>query len=127
MTRSSGRKWLGIAARLSAVAIGVWLMASPAVLGYEGAPRAATLDRIVGPLVASFAAIAITESTRGARHANLVLGIVMVLGAPLAGGGAGAVVSGVLSGLAVATLSRVEGAREHSLGGGWRALRRRAA
>lgn len=116
------KKALGIAARLASAALGVWLMASPAVLGYERASAAATLAQIVGPLVATSAVVAITESTRPLRHANLVLGVALAIGAPLAGGGAGAIASGVLSGVAVALLSRVEGAREHTLGGGWRAV-----
>jgi hypothetical protein len=117
------RKWLGIAARLMAATLGVWCMAAPAVLGYAGAP--ATVARIIGPLIATAAIVAINESTRPLRHANLVLGLALAIAAPIAGGGAAAVASGVLTGIAVALLSRVRGTIDHELGGGWRAVVRR--
>ncbi len=113
-------KWLGIAARIVSAALGVWMMAAPSVLGYG--PPAATLGQLVGPLIVSCDIVAITESTRPVRHANLVLGLVLAIGAPIAGGGFGAVLSGVLVGIAVALLSRVRGVREHQLGGGWSAI-----
>ena len=118
-------KWVGIAARVLSASLGAWVMAAPWVLGYG--PPAATLDGIVGPLIVTCDVIAITESTRPVRHANLVLGIALAIAAPIAGGGLGAVITGVLAGLAVALLSRVRGAREHTLGGGWRAIWRRDA
>ncbi|MGH7966442.1 MAG: SPW repeat domain-containing protein, partial [Candidatus Binatia bacterium] len=48
-------------AQLTNILLGVWLMVAPAVFGYVG--TASTNDRIVGPLVASFAMIALSEAT----------------------------------------------------------------
>src|SRR5215207_3520539 len=59
--------------RLVNTLVGLWLMAAPAVLDYAGAAR--TNDRIVGPLAASFAVIAIWEVTRPLRWANVALGV----------------------------------------------------
>ena len=53
-------------------ALGVWLMAAPAVLGSGGA--AADNDRLVGALVATFAVIGFGEAARSARLVNIVLG-----------------------------------------------------
>lgn len=117
---TSARKWLGHAARAACAAIGVALMAAPSVLGY-GAP-AATIDRIFGPLIATFAIVAITEATRPARHVNLVLGVGLAIASLVAGGGTTPILTGAIAGALVAALSRVRGVREHDLAGGWSAL-----
>lgn len=54
------------------VALGLWLMAAPAVLAYGGA--AATSDRIAGPIIASIAAVAVWDATRVVGRANALLG-----------------------------------------------------
>ena len=51
---------------------GIWLMMSPAVLGYADPARAN--DRIIGPIVASLATIAMWEVSRPLRWVNVVLG-----------------------------------------------------
>ena len=59
---------------------GLWLMTAPDLLGY-GEP-ARMNDYIVGPLVVSFAVIAVAETTRSLRWGNVALGMWLVL-APL--------------------------------------------
>jgi hypothetical protein len=61
--RARGTRW-SMWPDLVAAALGIWLMASPAVLSYGGAAGAA--DRIAGPVVASVALIAAAEAVRGA-------------------------------------------------------------
>jgi hypothetical protein len=100
--------------------IGLWLMAAPAVLGY-GRPMS-TSDHIVGPLVATFACIALWEATRSARWVNLPLGLWIALapwplGAPAAG-----IVNGLVCGMAIAAISCRRGAMKHEFGGGWAVL-----
>ena len=51
---------------------GIWLMASPAVLDYADPARAN--DRIIGPIVASLAIIALWEIARPLRWVNVILG-----------------------------------------------------
>ena len=50
-------------------ALGIWLMVAPAVLGY-GAPAQAN-DRIIGPVVATFAIVSWWEATRSVRFWQL--------------------------------------------------------
>lgn len=97
--------------------IGVWLMAAPAVLGY-GDP-AATVDRILGPVAASFAVVAMGEATRGVRHVNLVLGILLVLAPFVLGYPTHAAINSVVAGLAIALISRAGGEVKERFGGGW--------
>ncbi|CAN5373025.1 MAG: SPW repeat domain-containing protein [Pyrinomonadaceae bacterium] len=59
--------------RIINIALGVWLMAAPAVIGDAGAAR--TNDVIVGALAASLALIAISEAARPARWAGFALGL----------------------------------------------------
>ena len=100
--------------------IGIWLMAAPAVLHY-GRP-AATNDYIIGPLVATFACIAIWEATRPVRWINLLLGLWMIaspifLGYPQAGA-----INCVVCGIGVAILACMGGAVRQRFAGGWSAL-----
>ena len=100
--------------------LGVWLMAAPALLAYGGV--AADHDRIVGPLVATFACVAIWEATRPVRWANLLLGL-WVLAAPwVLDYPRHAAVNTLLAGLLIAALSVPRGRLTHRFGGGWSAL-----
>lgn len=110
----------GAWARLLNTATGLWLMGAPAVLGYGG--PADTLHRIVGPIAATFAIIAIWEATRALRHLNAVAGAVLLIGPLLLGFGGAAMVNSVLCGVLLIGMSRVKGAVEESFGGGWKVL-----
>lgn len=105
--------------RVANTAVGIWLMAAPAVLGYG--PPAADFHRIIGPTAAAFAIIAIAEVTRPLRWVNLPLGAALVIGALFIGNEA-ATYTGVVSGLAMMALSVPRGRRDHAVGGGWKAL-----
>ncbi|HEX2030492.1 MAG TPA: hypothetical protein VHL78_03705 [Actinomycetota bacterium] len=111
---------IGAVAQAVAVVVGVWLMFAPAVLGYGGAP--ADNDRIVGPVAASIALIAIFEVVRGIRLVNLVSGAWLVASALLLGYPAAGAVSAVASGAALIALSIPGGERKNRYGGGWRAV-----
>jgi hypothetical protein len=63
-----------------AIVLGVWLTVAPAVLGYSAAAR--TNDQIVGPLIATFATIALAQATRPLRLLNLPLALWLLV-APL--------------------------------------------
>ena len=103
--------------RLINIAIGIWLMAAPAILRYDG--LAADHDRIVGPIIASLACIAIWETTRGLRWLNLLIGAWMLLAPWVLSFPADATWNTMLAGAAVAGLSLVRGTLKHSFGGGW--------
>lgn len=107
-------------ARYVNAALGVWLMAAPAILHY-GAP-ASTNDRIVGPIAAAFAVIAISEVTRPLRWVNLLIGSWLLV-APLVLGysATAAIVNSVAAGAIMAVLSAVRGPVAAHFGG-WSAL-----
>jgi len=112
-------------ARLVAVAVGVWLMAAPAVLGYDGI--AADNDRIVGPIAGACAFVACWEVLMAFRWATLPLGAWLVL-APLVLGydDSAAWWSSIASGLVIAGTSWVGRDVRDDFGGGWRSVRPRA-
>lgn len=102
-------------------ALGIWLMAAPAVLNY-GKP-AETNDRIIGPLIATFGIIAIWQITRGCRWMNLLLGMWLVI-APFYLGYKETVptYNDVIVGLTVTLLALVRGKLTLRFGGGWTSL-----
>lgn len=111
------------AAQPVGIVVGVWLMAAPAALRYADS-SAADVHRIIGPVAASAALIAVWEATRGARLVNLLLGAVLVL-APLAvDHPAEATVNGLISGVALMTAAPFGGPSRQTMGGGWRSVLR---
>lgn len=106
-------------ARLMNVALGLWLMAAPDVLGHDGV--AADNDHVCGPLAATFAMIALWEVTRPLRWANVAVGGWLVVASvllpyPLAGG-----LNAAGVGLLLAALAFVQGRIRGQYGGGWSA------
>lgn len=107
--------------RIAQIALGVWLMAAPQVLGYAGATRISSL--IVAPLVVSFATVGIAEVTRPVRWANLPLGFWLMVSPWIFWPPAvGPSLNSFFSGAAVATLSLIPGTIHDAFGGGWRAV-----
>ena len=101
--------------------LGIWLMAASAVLGY-GAP-AQTNDRIIGPVVATFAIVACWEATRPVRRINILLGLWLLAAPWVLGYGAGPAMFNTLAvGLLVTALSFIKGTVQGRYGGGWSAL-----
>jgi hypothetical protein len=109
-------------AQIVAVAAGIWLVASPAVLGYGDS--AAANDRIFGPIGASFAFVAIWEVVRSLRWATLPVGLWLIL-APFVLGypDVAAVVSSVLVGLVFSVTAFLGKETRQVYGGGWTTLR----
>lgn len=105
--------------------LGIWLMAAPAVLGYDR--PAATSDWIVGPLIATFACIAIWEATRSLRWCNLPLGVWLLIAPWLFEYSTEARVNSMAVGIAVAALACVKGRITEQFGGGWSVLWQRGA
>ena len=102
---------------------GEWAITRP--LGYSG--PAAVNDYIVGPVAASFAAVALWEVTRPLRWGNLALGL-WLLAAPWAlGYGWTALANSTVVGVLLITFSLVPGPRWHRIGGGWAFLWKRTA
>ncbi len=110
-------------ARFSNTILGLFLMAAPAIFGYTNSV-AATNQRIIGPIVVSFAVIAIWEETRPARKVNLLMGIALVLSPLLiASYGMLPTIISVTAGVLIALFSLVQGTyRPERFGGGWSVL-----
>lgn len=108
-------------AQIVNAALGIWLMAAPAVLGY-GDP-ALVNDRIVGPVAATFAIVAWWGVTRPLRWVNLPLGVWLVIAPWLLGyGEVAAIINSMAVGLVMAACAMVKGTVEHRYGGGWSAV-----
>jgi hypothetical protein len=112
----------GLVARLTAVAVAVWLMAAPAVLGY-GDP-AQSNDRIVGPIAGAFAFVACWEILMAMRWPTVPLGAWLVL-APVALGydAAEAWISSMICGTLIVATAFVGHDVSDDFGGGWRSVR----
>lgn len=121
--RSIGRAVRAVAntwARWVSAAAGVWLMAAPAVFGYGGLPSA--FHRVVGPVAAAFAFVAVWQFLRPLRWLNLVFGgLLLVAPWPLAFGPA-ATANSLVVGLVLVSLAFVRGPGAARFGGGWSAL-----
>lgn len=101
--------------------LGVWLVAAPAVLGYEGI--AADNDHIVGPVIASFAVISWWESTRVVKLYNIPLGAWLLLAPWVLGyDNSSSIINDMLVGALVLSLSFVKGKVTETFGGGWSAI-----
>jgi hypothetical protein len=106
--------------QLAAFAVGVWLTASPDVLGTTGSAQASA--HIAGPLAAMFGLIAAFEVTRGVRWLNVAIAAWLIIAPwPLAYAPAD-IANSTAIGLALGVLASIPGRREESFGGGWRAL-----
>lgn len=101
--------------------LGIWLMASPALLSYDriGADNA----HIVGPLVVTFAFVACWEVTHSVRKVNVLTGLWLLV-APWVLGYEYAlpIVNDMAVGVLVIILAQVEGKIEARFGGGWKSL-----
>lgn len=111
-----------MAARLVAVATGVWLMISPAALHYVESTAEAS-DRIAGPLAAACSFVAIWGITRALRWATLPIGLYLVIAPWLLGFPIDATISNVAAGLVFIVTAFVRGDVGERYGGGWISLR----
>jgi hypothetical protein len=97
-------------------------MAAPAVFGYS-AP-AAHNDRILGPVIATFAIISWWEATRPVARWNLPIGLWLLLAPWVLGyGTTAATLNSLAVGVLVAGLALVQGEYDPGkYGGGWSVL-----
>lgn len=101
--------------------IGIWLMAAPAVFGYGDSAQ--INDRIIGPVVATFAVVSWWEATRPVRLWNLPLSFWLLVAPWLLGYDATvAIVNDMVAGVLITALALVKGNVENRFGGGWSAL-----
>ncbi|MES2122091.1 MAG: vitamin K epoxide reductase family protein [Chlamydiota bacterium] len=95
-----GRPWNLVAS----IAIGIWLMASPSILGISG--PVATSNYILGPLIAAFSVIALAEVFRAARYFNILFGAGLIAAALFVSlAGVGALANNFATGILVIALA----------------------
>lgn len=112
-------------AQIVGIVVGVWLEFAPAVLGYTE-QGGGDFHRIVGPLCASFALVAVWPATRALRWANLVLAGALLVAPLVIGHAMPALLNGLASAVALAAATPFGGRVQTPMGGGWRALLRPA-
>lgn len=101
---------------------GIWLIIAPAALGYGGAAR--TVDRVVGPLVAGCAIVALWPAMRALGRLNVIFGLALLIAPWPLGFPAVAAANTALVGAAVVALALASPPARERVGGGWLALRR---
>jgi hypothetical protein len=111
-------------ARLASVAIGIWLMAAPTLLGYADPGR--TVDRILGPLAASAAVVAMFEVVRGVRWIESAVGVALLVSWWALDYPVLAALQSVATGGLLVVLGTRGGRITGRFGGGWTALIRPA-
>ena len=100
---------------LASIALGLWVMASPAIFGTAG--NAAHSDHIVGALVVTFAIVALADVGRIARFINVLFGAWLIAAPWLVGGGTtAATLSGLVVGALLIALSLPRGPVRESYG-----------
>ncbi|MBC5775336.1 SPW repeat protein [Pontibacter sp. KCTC 32443] len=103
--------------------LGIWLTVSPAILGLSDDKTISNNAHIVGPVIASFAVIAIWEATRVVRLYNVPLALWLLLAPWVLGyDQTTAIINDMVTGVAVLGLSMVKGKIEGTYGGGWSAI-----
>ena len=110
-----------LGARLAAIAAGVWLMFSPAVIGYSGAP--ANSDRIAGPIAAACAFVACWDVLASLRWWTVPTAAWLIVAPAVLGTWGLYAVSSVGAGLVIAATAVVGPDVEGEFGGGWRSVR----
>ena len=102
-------------------ALGIWLMASPGIFGFSN--TIADNDHIVGPVITTFAIIALWECTRVVRTYNIPLGAWLLLAPWILGyDDTTAIINDMTVGALVIAFSLVKGKVEQRFGGGWSAI-----
>lgn len=108
-------------ARIATTLLGIWLMAAPEVLGFG--KSSSDNAHIVGPLIATFSIISLSECTRNVQLFNLPFAVWLLL-APwiLQYDNNTALLNDYAVGILVILLSFVKMKRQNRFGGGWPAI-----
>lgn len=104
--------------------IGVWLLASPDILGYSGSAQ--VNNQMVGAWIITFGLIAMSESVRAVRWGNTALGAWLICAPFILEYPDERAWGSIASGLGTIALSCIRGPLSNRFGGGWRILWRTA-
>ena len=114
-------------ARFIEIAVGIWVMSAPVVLDICS-EAAANNDYITGPLIVTFAAVALNEATRPLRWVVLLAGVWLLIAPFLLGhwvSEPAAAGSDIIAGCLAMVFPWVRGRIEGGYGGGWSSLWRK--
>lgn len=101
--------------------LGIWVMASPAVLHYN--QTVSNNNHIVGPLIITFAVVALWDINRNVRFVNVLLGVWLIASVfILPAQSYTSMLSNGVAGLAIVLFSLVKRKTNDAYGGGWRSL-----
>jgi hypothetical protein len=106
--------------RILSALLGIWLMVAPSVLHYSG--TASINDRIIGPLVAATAIIAIWEITRPLRWLGIIFGLWLLLAPGFFHFPSRALVNNAVVGAVLVILAFLGRVSRDKFGGGWRGI-----
>jgi SPW repeat len=111
-------------AQIFNIILGIWLMAAPELLAYHG--MAADNDHIIGPVVTSFAIIALSGCTRAVGKYNIPLGA-WLLFAPwlLDYDNKISIANDIVTGVLIIIFGLFKGTTDKQYGGGWTYLFKR--
>ena len=104
--------------RIFSALLGIWLMLAPSLLHYDG--HASISDRVVGPLIAATAIIAIWEVTRPLRWLGILFGLWLLFAPGLFHFPSHALVNSAVVGAVLVILAFLGGRVNQKFGGGWR-------
>ena len=107
-------------APLASTVAGLWLMAAPAVLGYDDPAK--MIDHVVGPIAASFAFIAVWEVTRSLHRVNVLLGAWLLVAPWVLSYATTPTINSSIVGVLLIVLAFVGGEVTQQFGGGWSSL-----
>lgn len=101
--------------------LGIWLMAAPSILDYNGA--AADVEHITGPIVTTFAVVALSGCTRGVARFNIPCGGWLLL-APwvLSYDHSLSILNDTIAGIAIIAFAFIRRKTVQEYGGGWSQL-----
>lgn len=104
--------------RIVSIIAGIWLMFAPWLLGTTD--PAAGSDRTIGPLMVSFALMAVWEVLRPLRWVNFLLALYLIVVPWIWGFPMQASVNDMLVGVLVGAMSLIKGELTQPFDGGWR-------
>lgn len=99
-------------------ALGIWLMAAPSVFGYAGT-GAEINERIIGPILITFAIVAIWETTRPLRWVCVAAGAWLFVSPWIFGFDTLIVINEMIVGALAVGMGLVKGEISQKFGGGW--------
>jgi hypothetical protein len=100
------------------IILGIWLMTAPQLLKYNG--TAADNDHILGPVITSFAIIALSECTKAVGKYNVPLGAWLVFAPWVLGyDEAISIANDTIAGVLIILFALVKRKTKNQYGGGW--------